>query len=122
MKIEIKNFKNIDNLKFELEENKINFLFGMSGTGKSSIVKGLLGDKSEKNAQYGKSIDDVVLDIIPQTSIDNISLFNEETQKNLLINKVENENIYSILFSNDSTLENVRSNISIMLSNINSKR
>ena len=41
MQITISNYNNIRNLDYEIEDSKINFLFGISGCGKSSIAKAL---------------------------------------------------------------------------------
>lgn len=41
MKINIKNYKNIENLTLDIEDNKINHIFGISGSGKSSIAQAL---------------------------------------------------------------------------------
>lgn len=122
MILEVKNYKNISSINLELLEEKINFIYGMSGTGKSSIVNALMGDKSVKNVTYGKKIDDMDLKVEPKINENDFSIFNEQTQKNLLISKNESENIYSILFSNDGSLELIRNDIFTMLSNINSQR
>lgn len=41
MHIEISNFHNISSLAYDIAESKVNFLYGVSGSGKSSIVKGI---------------------------------------------------------------------------------
>lgn len=53
MKIEIKNFKNLTNLEYSILDNKINFLFGMSGAGKSSILEALAGDNPTSLKTFG---------------------------------------------------------------------
>ena len=35
MKLKVKNYKNICNLDLNIDENKINYIFGISGSGKS---------------------------------------------------------------------------------------
>ena len=47
MQITISNYNNIRNLDYEIEDSKINFLFGISGCGKSSIAKALTKKSSE---------------------------------------------------------------------------
>lgn len=37
MNIKINNYKNLKNLNLDIQENKINYIFGISGSGKSSI-------------------------------------------------------------------------------------
>lgn len=52
MQITISNYNNIRNLDYEIEDSKINFLFGISGCGKSSIAKVLTKKSSEDNIPY----------------------------------------------------------------------
>lgn len=60
MKIEIKNFKNLTNLKYSISDKKINFLFGMSGAGKSSILEALAGDNPADFKTFGSFETDLV--------------------------------------------------------------
>ena len=60
MKIEIKNFKNLNHLEYSISDNKINFLFGMSGAGKSSILEALAGDNPADYKTFGSSSSDSV--------------------------------------------------------------
>jgi len=62
MKIEIKHFKNLTNLKYSISDNKINFLFGMSGAGKSSILEALAGDSPADCKTFGSS-ESVIVEI-----------------------------------------------------------
>lgn len=48
MHIQINNFHNISSLSYDIEDNKINFLYGVSGSGKSSIVKAIAQGANEK--------------------------------------------------------------------------
>lgn len=122
MKLKLKNYKNINNLDLNIEEEKINFIFGISGSGKSSLVSAIVGDKSEKNISYGKKIDEMELVVEPELSGEYYLIFNEQTHQKLILNKNNNEEVYSILFENDNSLEAIRKDISILLANINSKR
>ena len=60
MKIEIKNFKNLSHLEYSISDNKINFLFGMSGAGKSSILEALAGDNPVDYKTFGSASSDSV--------------------------------------------------------------
>ena len=53
MKIKIEHFKNLKKMDYTIEDNKINFLFGMSGSGKSSILNALAGDNPESSKTFG---------------------------------------------------------------------
>lgn len=122
MRLEVKNYKNITKLDLSIESEKINYIFGISGSGKSSIVSAVIGDKSEKNISYGKKIEEMKLTVEPELSNGNYLIFNEQTHQKLILNKNNNEEVYSILFENDNSLEIIRKDISILLANINSKR
>lgn len=49
MKIKISGYKNIENLEMYIDDYKINMLFGMSGSGKSSIAEALQKKDLEEN-------------------------------------------------------------------------
>ena len=63
MELIIKNYKNIDELDLKLDERKINFIYGMSGSGKSSIAGAMNGEIKENVVSYGKNIDDTLVDL-----------------------------------------------------------
>ena len=52
MKITISNYKNIKTLKYDLVENKKNFLFGITGSGKSSISQSLDDEELDGSFSY----------------------------------------------------------------------
>lgn len=122
MNLKVKNYKNINNLDLEIEEEKVNYIFGISGSGKSSIVSAVVGDKSEKNISYGKKEQDMELILSPSLKSDDYLIFNEYTHQKLILDKQNNEEVYSILFENDNSLETIRNDIAVLLSSINSKR
>ena len=51
MQITISNYNNIRNLDYEIEDSKINFLFGISGCGKTYTILDF-GKKEYKNTIY----------------------------------------------------------------------
>ena len=122
MNLKVKNYKNINNLDLEIEEEKVNYIFGISGSGKSSIASAVVGDKSEKNISYGKKEQDMELILSPSLKSDDYLIFNEYTHQKLILDKQNNEEVYSILFENDNSLETIRTDIAVLLSSINSKR
>ena len=81
MNLKVKNYKNISNLNLDIEDNKINYIFGISGSGKSSIVNAVIGDTSEKNITYGKKIGDMELVLSPTLKEDDYLIFNENTHQ-----------------------------------------
>lgn len=54
MVIDIQNFNSIKTLHYEIVDSKINFLFGISGSGKSSIAYALTDTNKEKYQMVGK--------------------------------------------------------------------
>ncbi|MDD6403959.1 MAG: hypothetical protein PUG33_07550 [Mollicutes bacterium] len=122
MNVNLKNYRNINELNLELDEGKVNFIYGMSGSGKSSIAKALLGEIGENNIPYGKTSKDVFIKLNPIINKEDCSIFDENTQKQLLINRDENNNMFSIIFAEKSELDEIENDISTLLSRINSKR
>ncbi len=61
MKLEIKGYKNIQDLSYEFQDNKVNFLFGISGSGKSSIPEALTDTNPIDNLTFGFTSSQVVL-------------------------------------------------------------
>ena len=122
MNVNLKNYRNINELNLELDEGKVNFIYGTSGSGKSSIAKALLGEIGENNIPYGKTNKDVFIELNPIINKEDCSIFDENTQKQLLINRNENNNMYSIIFAEKNELDKIKNDISILLSKINSKR
>lgn len=122
MELIIKNYKNIDELDLKLDERKINFIYGMSGSGKSSIAGAMNGEIKENVVSYGKNIDDTLVDLNPIVVKDSYSIFDENAQKQLLIERNENNNMYSIIFANSNELGKIKNDISTLLSKINFER
>lgn len=122
MELNIKNYKNIENLDLTVFDKKINYMFGISGSGKSSIAGVIFGNKEERNATYGKSINDIQFTINPSINVDECSIFDIKKQNNLLLNKNDSDDMFSIVFSNDNRLQIIQNEISILLTQINSQR
>lgn len=69
MNITIENFKNLKQLNYTIDDNKINFLFGMSGSGKSSILSALADDVPNNYRKFGLSSSDIVQIKVDGTAI-----------------------------------------------------
>ena len=59
MNIKIENYNGIESLDYDLEEGKVNFLFGISGAGKSSIASALVDIDLDSHVTVGKTINDL---------------------------------------------------------------
>ncbi len=69
MNITIENFKNLKQLNYTIDDNKINFLFGMSGSGKSSILDALADDVPNNYRKFGLSSSNIVQIKVDGTAI-----------------------------------------------------
>lgn len=105
MKLNIENYKNISNLNLDVLDNKVNFIFGISGSGKTSIGQSLCKNIEEEDVMIGKNISDVKVKINDNDiNIENVSLYNEDIIASLIVNTEMNSDIYSIIFSNDDDI------------------
>ncbi len=54
MKIYIDGYKNLHKFEVDIDDNRLNLLFGMSGTGKSSVGEALKREDLDKNKTIGR--------------------------------------------------------------------
>ncbi len=109
MKLKIKNYKCIDNLDFELEDNKLNFIYGVSGSGKTSIseiIKGHLENTPSIKEEMNKKVDTTEnMEIsIDKTNVSSINIFNENSIKNFIFDK-EEDGLYHLIYKPSKQLE-----------------
>ena len=98
MIIDIKNFNSIKSLRYEIVDHKINFLFGISGSGKSSIATALTDSEINQYQMVGKNVGAVHVFVNGATvNYQNNSIYNSEFMENILLNKNDNSDIYTIL-------------------------
>lgn len=104
MQITISNYNNIRNLDYEIEDSKINFLFGISGCGKSSIAKALTKKSSEDNIPY--NTENISFVEVNQGSItfNEYEMFDLDYMKRVLIEKQDGTDIYHIMIGNNGEL------------------
>ena len=113
MDIKIIGFKNIENLEMSLDDLKINLLFGMSGSGKSSIAEALLREDLEENVTIGKNIKQEIL-INNATSSSNIFVFNNYTSDQFISSK-DTEGMYKVLIDNQNEIKDTEDKIKLQL-------
>lgn len=105
MKINIKNYKNIENLTLEIEDNKINHIFGISGSGKSSIAQALSRKTDNEDIKVGSNPEDCVIEVNGnQVDYSKYSIFDLESSKNIIFNNEQSNGIYEVLFSENDLL------------------
>ena len=119
MEIEIKNYSGISSLKYNVEEEKINFLFGISGSGKSSIACALTDNDASSHVKVGKSVDDleVTVDSNP-TDYTYFKVFNLKYLDDILISKVNGNDIYTILVGDEGKIGEYRNNYNNAISDL----
>lgn len=117
MKIKIENYKNIISLDLEIKDEKINYLCGNSGSGKTSIAEGLLGIDFENNFAIGKTREDIKVTIngseVSDNHVETIRCYNTETQDKLLtFDKQLSDDFYRIIFNDTRELDKLQNDLS----------
>lgn len=106
MRINISGYKNIENLDYIFENNKLNVLIGISGSGKSAIAEALTNQDIVFNKKINYS--GKVVTSIDGREPNDIKVFNELTVVNYLISPQKNTNIYSVLIDDEGALIDAR--------------
>ncbi|HMM00001.1 MAG TPA: hypothetical protein PKC96_01500 [Bacilli bacterium] len=110
MKIQIQNYNNISNLTYEIQNNHINFLFGISGSGKSSIASALANQDELPHLQIGAKPGTMNVLVDGSTvSHDRIKIFDMNYCNDVLIEKTKKSDIYSILYGEGGKIEECKS-------------
>ena len=104
MEVKLKNYKNIGELAINFQDNKVNFVYGMSGAGKSSIFEAIIDKNPSENVKFGKDLDSV--SISPRIESEQINIFNGSTPT-LLLNEEGSNAVYRILFNNSGEIDKI---------------
>lgn len=105
MRIHIENFRNIQSLDFEIPDKKVSFLYGISGTGKSSLIKAMSQPVGVKDMPIGKrGLTPAVLINGSNPDYEGVRVYNEGSVTSLVLSPDENENAYSALVGDESEL------------------
>ena len=104
MEIKLKNYKNIGELAINFIDNKVNFVYGMSGAGKSSIFEAIVDKTPSENVKFGMSADSV--SISPRLESEQINIFNGGTPT-LLLDEEGSNAVYRILFNNSGEIDKI---------------
>lgn len=115
MKICIKGYKNLENLELDLTDNKINMIFGMSGSGKSSISGALNDDECERNKTFGLDIEQLI-SVNDYTELPLISSYNKKTISEYVIEK-NNDEVYQIFIDSETDVKKAEKSLSQMVAN-----
>lgn len=119
MNIKIENYNGIESLDYDLEEGKVNFLFGISGAGKSSIASALVDIDLDSHVTVGKTINDLNVKV-DGNDVDykKFKIFNLDYMNDILINKNKDSDIYTILFGDGGQIANCKTNYEIAISDL----
>lgn len=104
MNIKINNYKNLKNLNCDIQNGKINYIFGISGSGKSSIGEALYGEEIQNNVSIGQNIDEVEILIDNCNVQQKINIYNSNSVDKLLVNNTDNSFVYNIIFDNNNKI------------------
>lgn len=119
MHIKIENYNGIKALDYELAENKINFLFGISGAGKSSIASALNDCELDSHVTVGKTVNDLCVEVDGKNvNYNEFKIFNLDYMNNVLINKQNGADIYTILFGDGGQIANCKANYQTAISDL----
>lgn len=119
MNISIKNYNGIKDLNYSLVDNKINFLFGISGAGKSSIANALTDDDTVNHVTVGKNISDLVVLVngLPVVHSD-FKIFDLKYLEDVLITREKSKDIYSILIGDGGRITQCKSDYENAISDL----
>lgn len=119
MKIKIKGYKNIIDLDYVITDKKTNVLYGLSGSGKSSISEALMNDENPLNKTINYSGNKIVEINGANPESYKITIFNESKVDNYLIDKENrNSNIFTILVDDDNEFQKMKSKLVLEISKI----
>ena len=110
MKIHLQNFNNLKDLTYEIQNKKVNFLFGISGSGKSSISKSIVAKDLTDYAMAGKPVEGCSVSIEDKDYSDEefIPIYDYEYMNNILVLKTNKNDIYQIVYAGEDNLSEYR--------------
>lgn len=94
MKIQIENYRNIKTLDLEIQDNKINFIAGISGSGKSSLAMALA--KGAEAIDWPAGEKNVEPRITPSVDSIDVDLFDKSEQESLLFDELS-KGVYQVI-------------------------
>ena len=104
-------------------ENKINFIFGISGCGKSSIAYALTSNDYSNHIPYEQPDSIPKVQINGSQTVDNqYKMFDYEYMRNILINKTQKKDVYNIIVGNNGEIDVIRKDYMIMIQDLIDKK
>ena len=102
--IHIENYRNITCFDYEIEDGKINYLYGICGSGKSSIVDAITREVRPIDAKIGCSEDDVIVLIDGQNNLLNDSRTFNDNEQSALFSETATPGVYEIFIGSEDEL------------------
>ena len=116
MQIYIDGYKNLHDFKMEISDNKTNILFGMSGSGKSSVCDALRKLNLDFNKTIG-STSEPIIQVNGSDDLPSIQAFTKETIDELLLTEEAN-NIYDVIVDDSSAIRKAEKECRKRLNNL----
>lgn len=100
MILNIKNYKCISEMNFDLNESKLNFIYGISGSGKTSISEiistKLSGGNFSNECKKVDSNEDMEIKL-DNTELNSVNVFNEDSIRDFIFDK-KKDGLYEIIY------------------------
>lgn len=110
MHIQISNYHNISSLGYDIETNKVNFLYGVSGSGKSSIIRGIkrsIDPEVDTMVGCGSGEEAEVIVNGKAGPLESTVTFDRESQR-VLFSPNPERSLYDIFIGSEDNLEALR--------------
>jgi ABC-type lipoprotein export system ATPase subunit len=102
MELLVENLKNIEYLKTDFEDKKMNFVFGISGSGKSAIANALTSSEINDYIKVGKKTENLkILVNGAERNLSQFAVYDEKQVENLYLYSEDGSDAYEIIFSNN---------------------
>lgn len=110
MRIHIQNFNNLKNITYEIPNKKVNFLFGISGSGKSSISKSIVTKDLNNYVRAGQPAESCSVSIEDKDYGDEdiIPIYDYDYMNNIVIQKTNKNDVYQIIYAGENDLSEYR--------------
>ena len=121
MRITIDGYRNIEKLDYELIEKKINLLFGVSGSGKSSIAMAVSNNDFNFNKKVNYSGETRVLINDLDVNSENVLLYDTSSVDKYFVLNEENDVVFDILIDDQNDLKSLQDNFEEFVNQFKSK-
>lgn len=102
MELLVENLKNIEYLKTDFEDKKMNFVFGISGSGKSAIANALTSTEIHDYIKVGMKTENLkILVNGTERNLSQFAVYDEKQVENLYLYSEDGSDAYEIIFSNN---------------------